>query len=81
MALPFVFGLSYCGRGRLRGHISRTDLEEISNIRGEKKEHPKVGGSTPFLEVILEEMNEGGLLWTGFKRRVSVRTDGVVGGI
>jgi len=56
--LPFVFlGLSCCARGRLRGHIPRTDLEEICNVRGEKKEHPKAGGSTPFLKLILEEMN------------------------
>lgn len=33
--------------------ISRTDVEERSNVGGEKKEHPKIGESTCFLVLII----------------------------
>lgn len=57
--------------------ISRTNLEEMSNVRGENTERPTAGGSSPRLELGLEELNEGahvGLGWRAeFPRGQTVR--------
>lgn len=54
--------------------LEAVDIEEISNVGREMKDHPKIGESTSFL-VLLKEMDP---LWTGF-RRAAVRTDGAMG--
>lgn len=56
-------------------------LKKYAMLEEKRKNTPKLGEVLPSLSSFLKRWMWRGLLWIGFKRRASVRTDGVVGGI